>query len=269
MNQFQSPLEPQPLRFEPDEKRLARLARFRRIVLLSTLGVMVVALVLVLLMPSRVMVMSGEGTALPESEPVSQAPVARSAGDNEPSAVIPAPAVSRAPAGEPVRADPQAEAWGLVRTVDSCGSLAREQWMRAGVMVTAITVRLENVPEILKRIGIARAITDSAQARLSQAEATLEQLKGLLRVSGVAGTRINAAYAAAREYVSLISEEAGDRQGWLDSYEQAIRALGDNDSAQFEIKMNVAGAYERKSDVRQKRLNRAEAALRSAAEGLK
>lgn len=265
MNQFPSPLEPQPLRFEPDEKRLAQLARFRRIMLLSTLGVMVIALVLVLLLPSRVMVISKEVRAPQESEPIAQLPVARSAGDSESSTAMPAPAVR----GEPVRANPQAEAVGLMRTVDSCGSLAREQWVRAGLTVTAITVRLENVPEILKRIGVARAMADSAQARLSRARSTLEQLQGLLRVSGVAGTRINSAYAAAREYVSLISEEADDRQAWLDSYEQAIRALGDNDSAEFEIKMNVAGAYERKSDVRRKRLNRAEEALRAAAEGLK
>ncbi|MGB9742796.1 MAG: hypothetical protein ACPL0F_06580 [bacterium] len=255
MTQVPSPHEPQPLKFEPDMKRLERLARFRQVVIWSTLGMMVVALVWVLLLPSRV--------------PRVSEPVAPVAGGVEPRvAVVPAPESAPAPVGPAgVQSDPLVTARALVLTIDSSLNAARGQWELAGGMVSAITIRLENVPEILRRIGLARGLQDSAAIRLAGAQAGLSRLQGLLSSPGLAGVRIGAAYAAARDYVRLVEEEGADQQGWLESYEQAIRALADGDSAQFDIKLNVAGAYQRKVEVRQRRLIRAGAALRSVVGG--
>jgi hypothetical protein len=256
MEKSSAPLKPEPLKFEPDLKRLERLARFRRVVLMVTLGMMVLALLWVLFLPNRVMTVGQKFEQLPSrTEPATVV---------VPEAKVAETSVAPVPLSKVVKLDPVQEARGLVLGVDSSLSSAIEQWERSAAVVNAISVRLENVPEILKHIGLARAMSESAGMRFKGAQDCLSRLRSLLGGAGLTGARINAAYAAARDFASLVAEEAADRQGWLDSYEQAIRALANGDSAQFDIKMNVAGAYQRQVEVRQRRLRRAGALLRSA-----
>lgn len=255
MNQMPMPHEPQPLRFEPDEKRLARLARFRKVVLGVTIGLMMMVLVWMILIPTRV---SNISPAVWSIRNRFEPQVTEESLRETPAPLPPAQDTKS------IKPNQLTEAKALVRGIDSSLNAVTEQWFRAAGLVNAVSVRLENVSEMLRRIEIARAIGDSARAQVAQAEIGMSRFKELLRVPGFSGMRINNVYSAAQELMVLVKEETADREGWLSSFEQAIRALAEGDSAQFDIKLNVAGAYQRKSEIRQRRLNRAKQILYSA-----
>lgn len=148
-------------------------------------------------------------------------------------------------------------------TVDLSAKTAIAMWQRAVVLVHDGLLERDGAEEILKRIGVAKEINDSAQNLLSQAKAEMARLQGLLN-SATRSVRLSTILIAARDYLSLVEEEASDRQAWLDAYETAIRSFASGDKAEYEIKGNVAGGYLRKCEVRRRRLVRAGVRLTEA-----
>ncbi len=261
MEQSSPPQKPEPLRFEPDLKRLEKLARFRRWVLYFTLGAMVIALVWMIFLPSKIVNvnMSEEGRRVSEQVLVPEG----------------AKPVERVRQVEPEEAGKQdelavmREAEALVTMIDASVGRAIEQWQRAEAMVNAISLREENLKEILQRIGVAKVVGESAEAGVKSARESLARLQGFLKYPGLIGLRVNSAYSVARDFLSLVEEEAKDRRSWLDYYEQAVRAWADGDLAEFDIKNNVADGYKRKFGVRAKRISRAGRILHDVKAGLR
>ncbi|MGQ9708342.1 MAG: hypothetical protein ACUVUR_05650 [bacterium] len=247
---------PGPLEFKPDERRLVKLVRLRRLVLLMTMLILVGALLWLLFFPVRVSVVKDVASTQDEVIPVErQDDEAKGSGYALPKA-------------EPVEERVLIEAAQLVAVIDSGVKAALVGWDRAEALVSGESVREDNLDEMLARIGMARAMSESARAIVDLCQKQLRRLQGMLSHSGIVGLRIGSAYSAARDYLELVIEEAGDRKSWLDFYELAVRALTEKDRSEFDIKMNVAGGYRRSFEVRQRRLKKAGLKLESVQRGL-
>jgi len=239
MIEEQKPERPGPLKFKPDERRLAKLARLRQLVILLTLFLVGAAFLWLILFPTRVSVVNRFSAPMERVVPVETAGRV---------AVTPVDTQQRVEADEDRVLVAAAHS---VAVIDSGVNCALGNWKRAEALITGINVREDNVEEVFKRIGMARAKAESAQAVVDLCEQELERLKGMLGQAGVWGLRIGAAYSEAKDYLDLVREDAQDRKSWLDCYEQGVRAFADKDMAEFDIKMNVAGGYQKSFEVRQ------------------
>lgn len=246
MDEDWKPDEQKRLEFKPDEKRLEKLARFRRVVLLVTLMVVGLMLLLVIFLPARVRVVREDYQRREETVPVEQERRVEERDDQRPKTE-----------DRSLRSDRFGELIPAARSVaviDSGVNFALAAYKRAEGLVLGVSVREDNVEEIFKRIGMARAQAESARVTVDFCEKELARLKVMLGQAGVLGLRIGAAYSAARDYLNLVAEDGKDRQSWLDYYEQGVRAFADKDLAEFDVKMNVAGGYQKSFEVRQRRL---------------
>jgi len=256
MIEEQEPKKIGPLKFHPDERRLAKLARLRRLVILLTLFLVGAALLWLILFPTRVSVVNRV------SEPMARVVPVETAGRG---------AVMPVNSHQGVKAEEERvllAAAHSVAVIDSGVNCALSNWKRAEALITGINVREYNIEEVLRRIGLAQQVSESAEAILGVCEEELRRLQGMLSHSGITGLRIGQAYGVARDYLILLRDEAGDRKSWLSFYEQAVRALSEKDPAGFDIKMNVAGGYRRSFEVRQRRLIRAGRMLGAVRAGL-
>ncbi|MGQ9678056.1 MAG: hypothetical protein ACUVUD_02090 [bacterium] len=252
-----SPEGPGRLEFKPDESRLAKLARFRRFVLLLTIFLLSGALLLLILIQPRWM-MSEVGVK-PEA---SNAEVAGSNGEMPAS-----PSVF-----QPARISDDERIKGMVISsagkVDSSAKIAVAMWERAEMLVLEGLLERDGAEEVLNRIVMAKVINDSARNLLRQVKAELTHLQSLRSSTGNV-VRLRAFLAAGSDYMAMLEEEAVDRQAWLEAYETAIRSFASGDKAEYEIKGNVAGGYLRKCEVRRRKLMRAGVRLTETYESLK
>ncbi|MCL6466038.1 MAG: hypothetical protein K6T77_04680 [candidate division WOR-3 bacterium] len=246
------PEGPGKLEFKPDEKRLVRLARFRRLVLLVTILLLGGTLLLTIMIQPR-WVMVGVGvqpeTALSNNE---------SRGSEPP--------VSDIPKVKEISQREQINSTILMtaQTIDSSGRTALAMWQRAEMLVLGGVLERDGAEEVLKRVAMARMVNDSARILLSRAKGELERLQTIIKSSSVKDLGLNAFLAAGKDYLTLVEDESKDRQAWLDAYEASVRAFAGGDKAEYEIKTNVAGAYLRKSEVRKRKLTRAGSLLRES-----
>ncbi|MEO0050453.1 MAG: hypothetical protein ABIK42_04855 [candidate division WOR-3 bacterium] len=256
MDEDLKPGEEKRLEFKPDEKRLKRLARFRQVVLFVTLILVGVMLLVVLFLPARVGVVQEGYQEKREVVPVEEARRVEKRDDRGPE--------TEDRGQQPIGSSQLIRAARAVALIDSGVGFALSVYKRAEGLILGVSVREDNVEEVFKRIGMARAIAESARATVGFCEQELVRLKGMLGQAGVLGLRLGAAYSAARDYLNLVREDMQDRQSWLDYYEQGVRAFVDKDMAEFDIKMNVAGGYQRSFEVRQRRLVKAGERLKEA-----
>ncbi len=252
------PIPPPFLEFKPDERKLAKIALFRRITLWGTLifiaGMLLWAIVfLPRISPQRKV----EEKKPPGAELTPEEKAAPPRVDYQSSAGKEA-VVSK----EEKMVWAQARAMG--RSIDSSVNIAINQWQRVQKLIDIGKMAKDKIEEALKRIESARAVSDSAGQMVELAQRLLTGLQALTRTSGSGSVRVRGTYAAAREYLRLVAEERGDRENYLFAWEQAVRALKDGDEAEFEIKENVANGYLKKSETRQKRLSRSRAQLKAA-----
>lgn len=250
------PEGPGKLEFKPDERRLAKLARFRRVVLLLTIFLLGgVLLLLILIQPKWMMV---EVAVKPERLNTG---IAGRGGETSASPAFPPATISDA---ERIKATVISSGG----TVDTSAKMAIAMWQRAETLVLDGLLERDGVDEVLEQISVAKIINDSARNLLNQAKVELTRLQSLTN-SSAKSVSLRAFLSAARDFLALVEEEATDRQAWLDAYETALRSFASGDKAEYEIKGNVAGGYLRKCEVRRRRLVRAGARLTEAWEALR
>jgi hypothetical protein len=80
--------------------------------------------------------------------------------------------------------------------------------------------------------------------------------------------RLRVAQSAGRAYMQGLGEDAGFRLEYLRSTVAALEALSVDDDAEFEVKTNVANSYRRRSELKQRSLERLRDALDAARQGL-
>lgn len=243
------PEGPGKLEFKPDEKRLAKLARFRRFVLLVTIVLLGGALLLTLTIQPRWM-MVGVGVN-PETVTTGRAPQsAETFGARTPSVPVISPAERQ-----------RSTIIATAQLIDSSARTAVVLWQRAEMLVMEGVLERDGAEEVLRRVTQARMVNDSARALLSEAKAGLERMKSMTNSVPVKGLRWSAFLTAGRDFLALLEDESKDRFAWLDAYESSVRAFASGDKADFEIKGNVAGGYLRKCEVRRRKLSRASVRL--------
>ncbi len=243
--------EPGKLEFKPDYKQLARLARFRRLALLITLGLSIGALVMVIMIQPRWNISHTVPYQLNERPDNSGAVVSGSE--------TMVSGIERG--GFPVADDGLTRVLKSAMIVYAAGDTVIAQWRRAEGLVLYSVVRADNVDEVLRRIEIARMLGDSARGGLERMQQELDRLRDVMTGAVKDKVQISSVYRASCDFSALVKEEMADRLAWLDAYERAVRALGAGDEAEFEVKGNVAGGYLRKCETRQRRLLRTKMAL--------
>lgn len=242
---------PEKLEFKPDEQKLARLARFRKVTLWLTLLLLVAPLVWLLMFPPK--------------WPWEATDIKQGAQNLEESPLTPeiAPSGYEPPIREVIptsKAEDEilTQALASGRLIDSSVNIALAQWKRAQALAGFGEANKNKVEEILKGIKVARVVSESAKSMVEIVRREMERLKVMSHNPGRVGLRVNAIYGAAREYWNFLAEEVADQEASLDAWEKAVYALGDGNEAEFEIKENVAIGYLRKSQSRQRRFYRAQ-----------
>ncbi len=246
--------EPGKLEFKPDVKKLARLARFRRVALLITLALSGGALLLVITLQPRWDISDTVSYQhrLADREVSEEVKVAGGNGGRTPVT------------GEGIPAsvdDGLANALRSAGVIYAQGETIVAQWRLVEGVVLYAAVQVNNVDEVLRRIGIARMVADSARTRMGEIELELKRLKEIMSGAVKAKIQISSVYRTANDFFAVLKEETDDRWAWLDAYEKAVRALAQGDEAEFDIKNNVAGGYLRKCEARRRRLYRMQTAL--------
>lgn len=243
------PQGPPGLVFKPDEKRLARIALLRRLMLWITLAIVGVGLVLLIRYRPRPV----RGPArLPDA--VVPSPV----GSDSLGAGA-APGVSGTGAG---RDQARLEVDRIRAAVRSTA----DRWRRARPLVPAQTITGENGADVLKQVATALAMLDSAGNELAQAQNSARRLGELVRGrEALEAYRLSVLYAAALDLMKQLEDEAGDQSALFGSLAAACRAALDGNQAEAAIKQDVATSHLRRSEARQRRLGRLSDAFEASA----
>jgi len=242
------PGQPQPpkLEFKPDFAKVSRIRLFRVVTFGLALVVLAFGLVWLIAFRPRGPVPA----AVSEPEPVGEEAGAQPA----PPAVVAAPPAEKT--GPGVR--------DAVAGLESLLGEAQEKWRRAEAFVPLSVPEKGQLEEAVARVRRAVALAESAATVVGRGEARLAELKQALRRAGAGGYRASVLSATADELVREVQGDARDRLEHFRAQEQAYAALARGDSAEFEIKGDVATGYLRKAESRQRRIERTQERLRVA-----
>ncbi|MBN2465252.1 hypothetical protein JXD38_06485 [candidate division WOR-3 bacterium] len=243
---------PPKLVFEPDERQASRIARIRIFTLLATVGLMVVALVLILsYRPPPVKLTDPEP---PRDLSYATDSIVQSGGQTSSE---PAP-VSR-------RATTVDIAKSAVAAVDALVNAASDKWGRAKALSSQGAVTRDNAQEAAGQLQRAVILADSAQQDIRSASQQVERVRAASREaeSNVA-FRLSVLYKAMSQYLKSMADDADDRYAYYAKSEAAVEALLRLDGSEFEIQQNVAVSYLRKSEDRQASIRRLAEQMREA-----
>jgi len=244
------PPTPPELVFKPDARQALRVARVRTFTLLATVAAVVAALILIVsYRPPVVPVQTTAVRALPP------AALAES---------VPATAV--APSPQPYRRPGVAEAARLAAaTIDTLVSNAGEKWLRASELMPQGSVTSENGEDVAAKLRRAAILADSARNDIALARQQAEVVLRASREAAPGSTfRLSVLYDAVNRYVKSMADDADDRFNYYAKTEVAVKAVLAGDEAESEIQQNVAMSYLRRSEERQKSIQRQAQQIREA-----
>ncbi len=246
--------------FRPNEKKLARVAIIRRVLIWTALGVLGLGVVMLIRYRPSV---SREAFGRSDSGP------ARLRASSEPGGGQQT-LFDSGPGVEPEQTSRSAAVRQAAASAEASGRSARDRWQQALGLLQADKVTDEG-DAALNQIEVALAILDSAGRDVANAEAKVEFIrKSSWQAGGEQAYRLSVLYVAADKYVRLLKEEAKDQQGLLNAVAASVRAVISGDEAEVGIKLNVATSFGRKSEERQPMLqSRAEQMLRAAEKAFK
>lgn len=254
----QLPVGPAPGVPEPDERRLRqerRLARFRLWVMLGT-GVIVAAAFIFVL-----------SIRLPKPAVDSAEPAVDTAAARSEAAAQPEGASGRT---TPARLAPADEARAVFALVESTVARGRERWSRAMLILarspTGDSTEAGGPVFDARRAAVLGESTLAAARALDSGAAVLDRLAREAPTGS--SYRLRAAKAAAEAYVRGLGEDAVFRLEFLRATLAGREALAAGDSAEAEVKANVATSYLRRSELKQRPLERQRDALVSAMRSL-
>ncbi len=231
-----------------------RLARFRLWVMLGTGVIVVAAFIFVLsIRPPRPAV---EVDARAADTAVSQYETAA-----QPAAAASAP---------PVRLAPSDEARSVFALVESTVEQGRERWDRA-MLILARSPAGDSVDAGGPVFDARRAavLGESTLAAVRALDSGVARLDQLVRDAPTGSSfRLRSAKAAVEAYVRGLGEDAGYRLEYLRATLAGREALASGDSADAEVKGNVATSYLRRSELKQRPLERQHETLAAAMRSL-
>lgn len=239
---------PQPprLEFKPDSARTSRIRTFRIVILGLAAAVLVACLVWLISFRPRFSV----PTIVREPQPAT---------GSEP--VQPPAQVAAAPTS------PGSQSGGVREEVDRLETLLqdmRERWRRAASCVPLAAPAQGQSEDAVVRVRRAVVMAESAAVLADSGREHLAGLKESLRRAGAGGYRASELSAAADEFARELRRCAADRLEHFRAQELAYAALAAGDSAEFEIKGDVATGYLRKSELGERRVERARERMRVA-----
>lgn len=243
---------PVKLEFKPDQKRLVRLAHFRRVTLWITFLLLAVSLVWLIMFPPK----WSQNKRQNLTQTSGKRPMAET---TAPSEKKPSTALGMK---ENVEDEIITQALVSGRLIDSSVNIAFAQWKRASALVYKGEANKSKIEEMLGGINAARLVSESAKSMVEVVRREMEKLRGMSRSPGWVGLRVNAIYGAAREYWNFVTEVMVNQEAFFAAWEKAVDALKDGNVAEFEIKGNVATGYLRKSESCQRKFYRAQARLK-------
>jgi hypothetical protein len=242
--------------FKPDQRKTARIALFRRVIIWLAIAILVSAVLLVATYRPP-----PPTASVPETgHTVRQVELQSAAGRNEPeSEGVEGPAVSR----EDVT--PVSQAVRFVNEIDRAGRLARELWGRADAMLPGDVVMRDASDEAIRSLRSNLALLDTAALHLADAAAYRLRMVDAASSPDVRDPHgFSVLRVAADKYLELLSEEAVEQRLLFDFHLASARAVARGDAAEAEIKFNVATSHRRKSEKRSRRLDRRAGAVRDA-----
>jgi len=243
---------PPELVFKPDERQAVRVARVRAFTVLATTVIMVWALVLIFLYRPQ-----------PSTRP----------GQTTPARIAP-PAESVTPAAAPVAALQATvrHETGVVEaaqqaaaTIDTLVSRAAEKWVRATELSPQGIVTRDNGEDVAVKLRKAVILADSARRDIALAR---QQAEVVFRASRDAESgsafRLSVLYAAVDRYVKSVADDADDRYSFYSKSEVSVKSVLLGDQAESDIQQNVAMSYLRRSEERQRSIQRLAQQVREA-----
>jgi len=243
---------PPKLVFEPDARQASRIARVRTYTLLATVGLMVVALVLILsYRPPPVKLTSPEPP--------------RDAGYASDSAVE----SGRPMPGQPASVSRKVTAVGLARAdvaaIDALLNAAAEKWGRARALSSQGAVTPDSAQDAAEQLRKAATLADSARQDIRLAQQQAERIRAAARdADSRYAFRLSVLYSAMSRYLESMADDAEDRHAYYAKLGAAVEAQLRLDGAEYEIQQNVAVSYLRKSEDRQKSIRRLAEQMREA-----
>ena len=246
---------PQRLVFKPDERHVARVARFRRMVLFIT----------ILFLSGAVLWLVVYRPPLPEPD-VS----ARRAGRNPPSGhretLVPGVLRDSGFADRAVDSTGTAVVRAAIDRVEQQAAVALGCWQAVRALNLDVSAGDGAAGAGPGQFHTAALLLDSADVAVADVRDATRQVVRVMRdVDATRRYRLSILRVALDKYGESLDKERRDQQGRLESRIAAARALSAGDAAEAEIKLNVATSCERRSENRWKRLARRGDAVRAAA----
>lgn len=248
------------VRFVPDTRRQAAIARFRKWALLSTLALLVYGFVLLLRADRRTQVgrpsagNAASSVTASQPEPVSvemqETPVSSAGAIVGPSSGL-------------------LKVASLVASIDSLVRVTVSRWQQ-----TEEVWQLANSPTVSAGEGLSRVLSAQAQAETAAAEVRIagelaRQIVLLQSGAELPRTRLGELYSAELSMLAELDSLGASRRRQLKLIEQAFRSLRAGDSIDFYVKIeNPAGSEQRRAEVAMKRLARAQWRLEQALRSL-
>ncbi|MEO0077543.1 MAG: hypothetical protein ABIK86_00885 [candidate division WOR-3 bacterium] len=140
----------------------------------------------------------------------------------------------------------------------------REYWRRAVSYVPLSLPAEGQLDEAVARVRRAVVMAESAAALADSGRKHLAGLKEALRQTGAGGYRGSELSSAADDFLLELRACAADRLEHFRAQELAYVAFAAGDSAEFEVKGDVATGYLRKSELRERRIEQAKGRMRVA-----
>ncbi len=246
----------QRLVFKPDERHVARVARFRRMVLFVT----------VLLLSGTILWFVVYRPAMPEQDvPVGRAdqgPPSTRPEVSVPGVVRDSGFVNRAA----VPTGPDVVVRATIVRVDRQAAVALGCWQAIRVLNLDVPAGDGAAGAGPGQFRTAALLLDSADVAVADVRDAARQVVGVMRdVDADRRYRLSILRVALDKYGELLDKERLDQRSQFVSRVAADRARSTGDAAETEIKLNVATSYQRRSENRRKQFTRRSVAVRAAA----
>jgi hypothetical protein len=184
---------------------------------------------------------------------------------------LPRPETAARTAGTaPARVSPSDEARSVFARIESTVAQGRERWDRALlILARASTGDSTEASGPVFDARRAAVLGESSLAAVRALDSGVARLDQLVRDAPTGSSfRLRSAKAAVEAYVRGLGEDAGYRLEYLRATLAGREALAGGDSADAEVKGNVATSYLRRSELKQRPLERQRETLAAAMRSL-
>ncbi|MEO0078337.1 MAG: hypothetical protein ABIK86_04980 [candidate division WOR-3 bacterium] len=166
-------------------------------------------------------------------------------------------------------AGPVEQTFAALATLDTVHRYAISRWASARDLLPTGSLDSATATDAVTRFRKAALLADSVRALMSQARPRVEQIRVASRQAEAGlGYRLSVAYTAADRWLAMLTSEADDQYQYLRTMEEAVTALAQDNPAGYDVKLNVANSYRRRSETRRRTLARLQGQVQEAVKAL-